>query len=81
MHFFQSILLSALATVALAELQFTKGPPGGVRAGQSVTLEWSGADESAPVTITLQEGTSDNLKTVSTITRKYNLYSIFRARS
>ncbi|KAK3167086.1 hypothetical protein OEA41_010211 [Lepraria neglecta] len=55
-----------VAAVAQGRIAFTVLPTN-LTAGQPVKLEWGGGDGSA-VTLTLQQGTTDNLQTVQLIT-------------
>lgn len=65
MQFSASLVLAVLAAVARA-VQFDFGPEGfAPQAGQPITLNWSGA--TGPVTITLKDGSSDDLQDVEVL--------------
>jgi hypothetical protein len=64
-----TLLAAALALVAAeAKIAFTKVPGSSVTVGTSFTLEWDGAEDDAPVTITLKQGDPNDLTTVSLLT-------------
>jgi Ser-Thr-rich glycosyl-phosphatidyl-inositol-anchored membrane family len=68
MHYL-SLLALALALIGVdANIAFTHAPGSSVQAGQPFTIMWDGADDSAPVTITLKQGDPNNLQTVALIT-------------
>ncbi|KAL6720732.1 hypothetical protein ACLMJK_002657 [Lecanora helva] len=61
-----SFVAATVAQISQQRIAFTTLPTS-VQAGQPVTLKWGGGDGS-PVTITLQKGTTTNLKTVTVLT-------------
>ncbi|KAL4916662.1 hypothetical protein BDW62DRAFT_202485 [Aspergillus aurantiobrunneus] len=68
MHLLKPLLATwaCLVQVSLAGVSFTKWPTT-VYTGRPATLRWKG-DPSAPATITLRKGPSDNLKTLKVLT-------------
>ncbi|KAI9681138.1 MAG: hypothetical protein M1817_002420 [Caeruleum heppii] len=70
MHFFKTVLVAASAlslASAQAILAFTSTPTS-VTAGEPVTITYAGGDASAPVSIILRQGSSNDLRTVGTLT-------------
>lgn len=82
MRFFDIVLAGALAASAYAQSKIAiTSAPKNVQAGSSVTIKWSGGDSSAPVTITLREGPSNNLNTITTLTSTCSHYSGIASRA
>ncbi|KAG9231182.1 Ser-Thr-rich glycosyl-phosphatidyl-inositol-anchored membrane family-domain-containing protein [Amylocarpus encephaloides] len=63
---YSSILLAAVAAGVANAVAFTNSAFNGITAGQPIDLTWGNA--TGPVTITLKNGASTDLQTVSTIT-------------
>ncbi|CAG8116706.1 unnamed protein product [Penicillium salamii] len=60
---------ASLITLGLADpLSFNSWPKEPLQPGKPITLTWSGADPSVPVTLLLREGSSTKLKDVKAIT-------------
>ncbi|KAI9760476.1 MAG: hypothetical protein M1835_000156 [Candelina submexicana] len=74
MQYFKALLVGAFAAVAVAQQQTgtiqinAQTVPKVVTAGVPVPIGYSGGDPSAPVTITLRKGPSDNLATLNDLT-------------
>ncbi|QDS72987.1 hypothetical protein FKW77_008869 [Venturia effusa] len=72
MYMLKSVVsVAVFAAAAIAQstnLQFTSFPPTTVTAGTPITLTWIGGDSAAPVTITLKQGLSSDLKDVGVLT-------------
>ncbi|CAG7958734.1 unnamed protein product [Penicillium salamii] len=71
MYFSPAFIAAAasLITLGLADpLSFNSWPKEPLQAGKPITLTWSGADPSVPVTLLLREGSSTKLKDVKAIT-------------
>ncbi|KAI4126171.1 MAG: hypothetical protein LQ341_006905 [Variospora aurantia] len=75
MYFIKSLLIGALAVVAVSAqssttsslIAFTTSPPSSVVAGELVVLGWEGGDPSQPVAITLRSGNADDLQIVDVV--------------
>ncbi|KAJ2975154.1 hypothetical protein NUW58_g8438 [Xylaria curta] len=61
-----SMILAALLGLANAKVQFTNSNFDDIEAGQTFEITWSEAE--GPVTVTLKNGSDDDLKTVQTLT-------------
>ncbi|CAG8370557.1 unnamed protein product [Penicillium salamii] len=71
MYFSPAFIAAAasLITLGLADpLSFNSWPKEPLQPGKPITLTWSGADPSVPVTLLLREGSSTKLKDVKAIT-------------
>lgn len=68
-----SVVLSALLGLVSAKVQFTNSNFDGIEAGSTFEITWDDAE--GPVTLTLKNGSEDDLKDVETIT------SMFRSQS
>ena len=66
---FSKLLVAAAAFVVAQAVQFTNPSFNSITAGQAFNLTWTGA--TGAVTLTLKNGPSTALKTVSTIASMY----------
>jgi hypothetical protein len=67
---YSSAFIAAVAFGFANAVSFTNSAFNGITAGQPITLTWK--DAVGPVTITLKNGASTNLQTVSTVASMYN---------
>lgn len=72
MLFFKTLLVSASALVSLAAAQsnalFFTSVPTAIQAGETYEITYEATDPNAPVAITLRQGSSTDLNTVTTLT-------------
>jgi hypothetical protein len=68
MQFAKVIVAAAAFAVANAIVEFTDSTFAGITVGTPFNISWSGAQ--GPVSLTLTDGSTTNLQTVSTIASK-----------